>query len=354
MRPEELQQRLDRFPKLDLGDYPTPLARLKRLTEYAGGPELWIKRDDGLGPGMGGNKTRKLEYLLAEALEQGKRKVVTYGGPQSNHVRITAAACAMLGLEAHLIFFERRPSALEGNLLLDRLFGARLHFIPFGGGSSAAMSLETVMRLVRAAALPLAGRGTYHIPGGGHNVRGCLGYVKCALELHKQMAELGLLDRPATLVTACGTGGTLAGLMAGLALLDSPLRVLGIDVGKLWKGFPASIARLAADLCAELGSPQRFEAADVPIIEGQYVGPGYAIFTEAAGAAVRTVAEQEGIILDPIYTGKAMAGLLDLIDRGHFAAGERVIFLHTGGEPGVWSMDSDHWTVKSGQPPADS
>lgn len=345
MEPEELRQRLARFPSLALADYPTPLARLERLTSHVGGPELWIKRDDGIGPGMGGNKTRKLEYLLAEALEQGKRKVVTYGGLQSNHVRITAAACAMLGLEAHLLFFERRPRELQGNLLLDRLFGARLHFIPFGGGSSAAMSLETVIRLVKAAALPLAGRGAYHIPGGGHNVRGCLGYVKCALELHEQLAEQGLLDRPATLVTACGTGGTLAGLMAGLALLESPVQLLGIDVGKLWKGFPASIARLASDLCTELGSPRRFEAADVPIIEGRYVGPGYAAFTEAAGAAVRIVAEQEGILLDPIYTGKAMAGLLDLAAKGRFIDGQRAIFLHTGGEPGLWAGSGDRGAV---------
>ncbi|UCG25535.1 MAG: pyridoxal-phosphate dependent enzyme, partial [Chloroflexota bacterium] len=187
--------------------------------------------------------------------------------------------------------------------------------------------------------------GAYFIPGGGHNVRGCLGYVKCALEFHEQMAERGLLERPATLVTACGTGGTLAGLMAGLALIESPIRVLGIDVGTLWKDFPASIARLATDLCTELGLPRRFEAADVPIVEGRYVGPGYAVYTEAGGAAARIVAEQEGIILDPIYTGKAMAGLLDLVDTGSLAAGERVIFLHTGGEPGLWAGGGDQRAV---------
>jgi D-cysteine desulfhydrase family pyridoxal phosphate-dependent enzyme len=328
---------LDHFASLSFGDYPTPLQRLDRLSERLGEPELWVKRDDGLGPGMGGNKTRKLEFLLAKALQQGKDKVVTYGGLQSNHVRITAAACANLGLQAHLLFFERRPARLEGNLLLDRLFGARLHFIPFGGGSSGNMSLETVIRLVKVAALPLAGRSAYYIPGGGHNVVGCLGYVKCALELHEQMAGAGLLDRPATLVTACGTGGTLAGLMAGLAVLDSPVQLLGIDVGKLWKGFPASIARLASDICATLGSPRRFEAAAVPLIEGRYVGPGYARVTVEAEQAARMTAELEGIVLDPIYTGKAMAGLLDLVRSGRFAAGERVIFLHTGGEPGLWA-----------------
>ena len=334
---EELGRRLGSFARVAFGDYPTPLQSLDRLTGQLGGPELWIKRDDGLGPGMGGNKTRKLEYLLAEALQQGKGKVVTYGGLQSNHVRITAAACAKLGLEAHLLFFERRPAELEGNLLLDRLFGAKLHFIPFGGGSSGGMSLETVIRLVQVVALPLAGRSAYYIPGGGHNVLGCLGYVKCALELHEQMAGLGLLERPATLVTACGTGGTLAGLMAGFALLDSPVQLLGIDVGKLWKGFPSSIARLASEICAELGSPRQFGPAEVPLIEERYVGPGYASFTAEARRAIRVMAGTEGILLDPIYTGKAMAGLMDLIEKGRFAAGERVIFLHTGGAPGLWA-----------------
>jgi D-cysteine desulfhydrase family pyridoxal phosphate-dependent enzyme len=337
MSPEDLKQQLEQMPRVVLGQYPTALEPLARLSAEPDGPQLWIKRDDGLGPGLGGNKTRKLEYLLAEALAQGRRKVVTYGGLQSNHVRITAAACAKLGLEAHLLFFERRPPTLDGNLLLDRLFGAELHFIPFGGGSSATMSLETVIRLVRLAALPFAGRSAYYIPGGGHSALGCLGYVKCALELRQQMETEGLLDRPLTVVTACGTGGTLAGLMAGFALLDSPVRVLGIDVGRLWKGFPASIARLASELCAALGKTRKFAAADVPLIEGTYVGPGYALSTAAGQQAMQATAAREGILLDPIYTGKAMAGLLDLIDQGYFTAGERVVFLHTGGEPGLWA-----------------
>lgn len=334
---DELERHLGRVDRLALGAYPTPLRPLERLTRALGGPEVWIKRDDGLGPGLGGNKTRKLEYLLAEAVAQGKHKVVTYGGLQSNHVRITAAACARLGLQAHLLFFEPRPATLDGNLLLDRLFGARLHFIPFGGGSSNKMSLETVIRLVRFAALPFAGRSAYYIPGGGHNVRGCYGYVNCALELQRQFEQAGLLERPLTVVTACGTGGTLAGLMAGFALLGSPVRLLGIDVGRLWKGFSASIARLATELCAALGRPRGFEAADVPLIEARYVGEGYALPTAAGQQAIETLAQSEAIVLDPIYTGKAMAGLLDLIDSGRFAAGERVVFLHTGGEPGLWA-----------------
>ncbi|MGD2078623.1 MAG: pyridoxal-phosphate dependent enzyme, partial [Chloroflexota bacterium] len=282
------------------------------------------------------------EYLLAEALAQGRGKVATYGGLQSNHVRITAAACYRLGLEAHLLFFQRRPSAMDGNLLLDRLYGARLHFIPFGGGSSGAMSLETIIRLVRIAALPFAGPSAYFIPGGGHSLLGCLGYVNCALELQRQFQDAGLLDRPLTVVTACGTGGTLAGLMAGFALLDSPVRLLGIDVGKLWKGFPGSIARLASEVSAFFGSPRRFAAADVPLIEGRYVGQGYASPTAAGKQAIQLLARSEAIMLDPIYTAKAMAGLLDLIASGTFGPGERVLFLHTGGEPGLWAGQWAH------------
>ncbi|MCI0393705.1 MAG: D-cysteine desulfhydrase family protein [Chloroflexi bacterium] len=334
---EQLRAQLARFPKLDYSPLPTPLAPLARLTGQLGGPRLWVKRDDGLGPGMGGNKGRKLAFLMAEIQRQGKRKVITYGGLQSNHARMTAAACAALELEAHLFFFERRPPTLPGNLLLDRLFGARLHFIPFGGGGGASMTLEAANRLVRLVALPFTGPGAYFMPVGGHNVTGCLGYVAAALELHEQVAQLGL--EPVTVVTAAGTGGTLAGLLAGFTLLDSPVRLLGIDVGKLWKAFPVSIGRLAGELCAALGEPHDFRPEDVPIIERTYAGPAYAVLTAEAGQAIQTLAQSEGIVLDPVYTGKAFAGLLDLIRQGRFRPGEHVIFLHTGGAPGLWAYE---------------
>jgi D-cysteine desulfhydrase family pyridoxal phosphate-dependent enzyme len=336
MTPETLQERLHPFPRLPYGRYPTPLQPLPHLTRQLGGPSLWIKRDDGIGPGLGGNKGRKLEFLMAEALRQGKRKVVTFGGLQSNHARMTAAASAALGLECHLFFFARRPLALAGNLLLDYLFGAKLRFIPFGGGAS--MTLETTVRLVRLLSAVLVGPRAYFMPVGGHTVIGCLGYVDAARELHKQVTALRLDPTAVTLVTAVGTGGTLAGLMAGLALLGSPIKLLGIDVGKLWKAFPASLARLAGDLCEALGEPHVFRPEAVPLIEGRYVGPGYALLTAETAAAIRTLAQSEGIILDPVYTGKAFAGLLDLISNGRFAPHETVIFLHTGGLPGLWAF----------------
>lgn len=340
MTPEELRRRLTRFPRLHYGHFPTPLEPLENLTRTLGGPRLWIKRDDGIGPGLGGNKGRKLAFLMAEIVRRGKGKVITYGGLQSNHARMTAAACAQLDLEAHLFFFDRRPAALRGNLFLDQLFGARLHFIPFGGGDGS-MSLETTNRLVRLFSFFFVGPGAYFMPVGGHNVTGCLGYVDAARELHEQVAAAGLPPERTIVVTAVGTGGTLAGLVAGTALLQSPLRVLGLDIGKLWKGFPNSLARLAGDLCTALGERRVFRPQTVPLVEGTYAGPGYATFTAETGRAMATLAQTEGIILDPVYTGKAFAGLLDLAARGQFSSGEHVIFLHTGGLPGLWAYEED-------------
>lgn len=333
---EELEKRLGQFPRLSYGGRPTPVEPLERLGAQLGGRSLWIKRDDFLGPGMGGNKGRKLEFLMAEVLALGKRKVVTYGGLQSNHARMTAAACAALGLEAHLFFMEKRPPALRGNLLLDQLLGARMHFISIGGGGEASMTLETANRLVRWGSFFFVGPGAYFMPVGGHTVTGCLGYVDAALEIHRQVGEMGLMERPVTVVTAAGTGGTLAGLLAGFTLLNSPVKVLGLDIGKLWKGFPASLARLAGDLCAALGEPTVFRPGDVPLIEEKYAGPGYGVMTAETEAAVKLLAQREGIILDPVYTGKAFAGLLDLMKQGYFNAEEQVVFLHTGGGPGLF------------------
>lgn len=332
-----LSERLDQFPRRRYGRLPTPLEPLPRLSRQLGGPDLWIKRDDNFGPGMGGNKGRKLEFLMAGAVRQGKKKVVTFGGLQSNHARMTAAACAGLGLEAHLFFFARRPSALAGNLLLDKLFNARLHFIPFGGGGDTGLTLEQTNRLVKLVATLRLGPGFTFMPVGGHTVTGCLGYVAAAAEIQAQVIERGLEPERVTLVTAVGTGGTLAGLMAGFRLIGSPIQLLGLDIGKLWKGFPASIARLAEALCAALGESHPFTAAGVPMIAETYAGPGYSVLTPETAVAIRTLAQTEGILLDPVYTGKAFAGLLDLVQKGAFAPDTHLIFLHSGGAPGLWA-----------------
>jgi D-cysteine desulfhydrase len=268
-------------------------------------------------------------------LAQEAQKVVTFGGLQSNHACLTAAAARRYGLEPHLFFFNRRPPHLTGNLLLNHLFGAKMHFIPFGGGGQAAgMSLETTIRLVRWLAWFRLG-SHYFIPVGGHTWRGCLGYVRAALELDEQARALNL--EGARIVLAAGTGGTLAGLMAGVRLIGSSLRLLAIDVGKLWKGFADSIARLAGQVCDHLDRPHRFSADEVPLLEGAYVGPRYGVPSGPGSAAVQKLARLEGIILDPIYTGKAFAGLLDQVEQGRFDPDEPIIFLHTGGIPALFA-----------------
>ncbi|MSP13484.1 MAG: D-cysteine desulfhydrase family protein [Chloroflexi bacterium] len=329
-----LSQRLDAYPRLPLGDFPTPLQPLPRLSDWMGRP-IYIKRDDLPGPTMGGNKVRKLEYLMAEALSLGARKVVTFGGLQSNHARLTAAAAVQCGIEPHLFYFERRPRQLSGNLVINELLGAKMHFIPFGGGGNASMTLEKSIRLVRLVARIVTGPH-YFIPVGGHSWLGCLGYVRAALEIDAQAREMGL--ERAWVVLAAGTGGTLAGLMAGFALLNSPLQLLALDVGKLWLAFPASIARLAGEICAQLGTPRTFSAQNVPLIEGIYTGKRYGVPSPAGMAAVKLLARTEGILLDPIYTAKACAGMLDLIKRGRLGGQEPVIFVHTGGLPGLFAF----------------
>jgi len=338
MAPPLLDDRLSAFPRLRLGAFPTPLEPLPRLTGVLNGPTLWVKRDDAVGPAMGGNKTRKLEFLFGEARAKGAQAVVTFGGLQSNFARQMCAGARALGLDAHCFYFVPRPPKLEGNLLLAELMGARLHFIPFGQSTEPTMTLEQATRLVRVIArlMPSGwGKRLYFMPVGGHTAVGCLGYVAAAMEIEAQLRARGV--ERATLVTAAGTGGTLAGLSAGLRLLDSQHRLLAIDVGKLWRAFPASIAMLASEICRLLGEPHHFNPADVPLIERTYVGAAYARPTPDSQAALRLTAQTEGLILDPVYSAKAMAGLIDLIRQGRWGAEEHVLFLHTGGMPALWA-----------------
>ena len=328
-----LRQQLDAYPRLRLAEYPTPLQRLPRLSEALKRP-VYIKRDDQSGPALGGNKVRKLEYLMAEAQALGERQVVTFGGLQSNHACLTAAVARRCGMQPHLFFFERRPWPLTGNLMINQLMDARMHFVPIGGGGDGSMTLETTNRLVRWLARVRLGPH-YFIPVGGHSWRGCLGYVRAALEINEQTRALGIGD--SRLLLAAGTGGTLAGLMAGLALCGSALHPVGIDVGRLWKGFPASIAALAGELCARLGGSQTFETSQVPLVEGAYVGERYGVPSAEGIKACHRLARLEGIILDPIYTGKAFAGLLDLAERGDLGDDRPIIFLHTGGLPSLFA-----------------
>jgi len=331
MTPADLLARLDAHPRVLLGETPTALRRLERLSAELNRP-VFVKRDDLLGPALGGNKTRKLEYLLAEARQLGAKKVVTFGGLQSNHARLTAAAASMVGLEPHLFYFEARPKTLTGNLLLNELLGARMHFFPLSSKRPRPRSLESTIRLARLLARLRVGPH-YFIPVGGHTCTGAFGYVRAAVEIDEQARGLGVGD--AWLVVAAGSGGTLAGLLAGLRLVGSRLRPVGIDVGNLWTDFPASVACLASEVCERLGEPIAFARGDVPLIETTYVGEGYGRPSDAGSAAVERLARAEGILLDPVYTAKAFAGLLGEARR--FGPNEPVVFLHTGGVPALFA-----------------
>ena len=336
MQKPGLLDALKRVPRRSLGTYPTPLVRLENLSRELG-REVYVKRDDALGPACGGNKTRKLEYLLAAAIEAGATKIVTVGGPQSNHARLTAAAARMLGLEPHLLLFGSKPKRVVGNLLLDQLVGAELYFIPPGPIASGACTFEELDAYVREEASKRVG-DHYHVPLGGSNGIGSIGYVRAALEIEEQAKSAGLED--AWIVVATGSGGTLAGLLAGLQVIGSSLRLIGIDVASIWKNYPELVARIANDALELLGLPASLDPADVSLIERTYVGRGYAVPTDDGTAAIERLVQSEGLLLDPTYTGKAFAALLDLHGSGHFGDEEPVIFWHTGGLPGLFAERS--------------
>jgi len=328
---------LARFPRRRYTPYATviePLANLTRLLSGAagGGPNLWIKRDDTLGLAAGGNKTRKLEFLVADALAQGADTLVTCGAPQSNHCRLTLAAAAREGLRCRLVLEERvagtyDPKASGNNFLFGLLGVERVTVVPAGADLMAAM--ETM-----AGDLPAAGRKAYIIPGGGSNTVGALGYVACADELIAQTFDRGLaLDH---IVTPSGSAGTHAGLLVGLLGRRSGIPVTGVNVSRPRAQQEANVHALASATAASLGLEGAVPREAVTCLD-EWVGPGYSLPTPEMIEAVRLLARHEGVLLDPVYTGKAMAGLIELVRRGHFQPGENVLFLHTGGSPALFA-----------------
>ncbi len=322
---------LARFPRLRLFPAPTPLERLDNLSRHLGGPEIWVKRDDCTVVATGGNKVRKLEFLAGAALAEGADHLVTQGAVQSNHVRQTVAVAAKLGLPCTVLLEHRvetdDPAYLtSGNVLLDRLMGAVIEYRPGGTDMNAAAE-------AKGAELRAAGARPYVIPGGGSNRVGALGYVACAQELMAQTDEMGLkIDR---IVHATGSAGTQAGLVAGLEGCNAGVRVLGIGVRAPRPQQEANVHRLAVEVAEYAGvrSPIAREAVEANC---DYVGPGYGQPTEGMREAVTLLARLEGVLLDPVYSGKGMAGLIDLIRKGQIGADERVVFLHTGGAVGLY------------------
>lgn len=326
---------LARFPRVALAHLPTPLEPLPRLSHELGGPEIWIKRDDCTGLSTGGNKTRKLEFLMAEAQAQGAELVMTQGATQSNHARQTAAAAARLGMACHILLEDRTGSTDpnykgNGNVLLDRLHGATTEERPAGLDMNAELEAS-------AEAARREGRKVYAIPGGGSNPTGALGYVNCAMELVSQANDRGLvIDR---LVTATGSAGTHAGLVVGLCAINSGIPTLGFGVRAPKDRQEQMVFALAERTAEKLGAPGVVRREDV-VADCDYVGPGYGIPREDTIEAIRMFAELEGILLDPVYSGKGAAGLIDWCRKGRFRKGERIVFLHTGGSAALFGYDA--------------
>ena len=335
---------LSLFPRIRLGHFPTPLEPMANLTTALGGPRLWVKRDDCTGLSTGGNKTRKLEYLMAEAVAARADVVITQGATQSNHARQTAAAAAKLGMKCHILLENRTGSTDpdytdNGNVLLDRLHGATVERRP--GGADMQREMEQVAEKLRADGLR-----PYVIPGGGSNPVGALGYVNAAFELVVQAASQGLkIDY---LVHATGSSGTQAGLVAGLHAINSDIKLLGIGVRAPREKQETMVHDLACRTAEHMGLrggvPREAVAANC-----DYVGPGYGLPTPGMLEAVELLARTEGLLLDPVYSGKGMAGLIDLIRKGHFQPKHNVVFLHTGGSVALFGY-GEALGLKAAQP----
>ena len=325
---------LARFPRARFAHLPTPLEPAPRLSAELG-IDLWIKRDDCTGLAGGGNKTRKLEFLLGEALEQGADTLITQGAIQSNHVRQTAAAAVRFGLACEIILENRTGNQAvdytgSGNVLLDRLLGASIRMVPADTDMNAEMETN-------AHACRKRGGTPYIIPGGGSNPVGALGYVDCALELAGQANDEGLvIDR---LVTATGSAGTHAGLVAGMAVSGADIPVLGIGVRAPKARQEENVFKLAVETAALMGHRERV-TRDMVFADCDYVGAGYGLIDQAVIDALKLAARTEGLLLDPVYTGKAMKGLIALARAGAFQ-GETVVFLHTGGAQGLFGYHGE-------------
>lgn len=322
---------LARFPRLRFAHLPTPIEPMDNLSKLLGGPRLWVKRDDCTGLATGGNKTRKLEFLMADAVAQKADVVITQGATQSNHARQTAAIAAKLGIACDILLENRTSSTdrdytVSGNVLMDRLFGASLTEYPGGTDMNAAMAK-------RAEELKTKGKRPYIIPGGGSNPVGALGYVACALELLDQANTMGLkLDH---VVHATGSTGTQAGLVVGLEAARTGIPVLGISVRAPKEAQEANVYKLV-EATADFMGLKGAVAKSAVAANSDYVGAGYGVPTDGMYEAMKLFARTEGLVLDPVYTGKGAAGLIDLVRKGRFKAGENVLFIHTGGQVGMF------------------
>ena len=321
------------LPRYALGFFPTPLMQLSRLTERLSGPRIFMKRDDQTGLALGGNKVRKLEFLVGDALVHGCDTLVTGGAAQSNHCRQTAAAAAACGLSCHLVLGGEAPAVAEGNLLLDHLLGAVIHW------TGELRKGERIPEI--AESLRSAGRKPYVVPYGGSNATGAVGFVEAVRELVDQLSQKE--ESITHIVFASSSGGTQAGLIVGKHLFGLDCELIGIGIDKGASGdvpFAEHVVRLANATAERLVVADRFSASELTIRD-DYLGDGYGVVGELERKAIQTVAEAEGILLDPVYTGRAMGGLIDMIDRGELSSEHSVLFWHTGGTPALFPYARD-------------
>ncbi|WP_391206685.1 D-cysteine desulfhydrase [Psychrobacillus sp. L4] len=326
---------LAKMPRRNYSYGPTPIEPLKNLSNHLGGPEIYIKRDDLLGLTGGGNKTRKLEFLVADALEKNADTLITCGAVQSNHCRLTLAAAKKEQLNCHLVLEERVPNSYNhnsngNNFLFNLLGNDGITVVP--GGSNMMEEMEKVAEQVRAK-----GKNPYIIPGGGSNEIGATGYVSCAQEIEMQLFESSLaID---CIVTPSGSAGTHAGLTVGFHGNNNFIPIVGISVNRKKEVQEENVYQLVKKTADFLGIQNTIDRSAVNVFDN-YVGPGYSLPTDEMTAAIELLAQTEGILVDPVYTGKAMAGFIDLIRKGYFKKGEKVLFLHTGGSPALYDYTS--------------
>jgi len=322
-----------RFPRVRIANLPTPLEAVPRFGEALGGVQVWIKRDDLTGLALGGNKARKLEWLLGEALSNRCDCVITFGAGQSNHCRQTAAAAAKVGLDCYLVLYPPFHGEGQGNLLLDDLLGAQI--VRVEGRDSTDVQRSTDSLLDRLVA---EGRRPYVIPVGGSNPVGALGYVLGAIELGQQCDELGV--NLTHVFFASGSAGTQSGLVVGARAVGASYQLIGISPGGKGADVRRHVVEVSNQTAALLEMPNRFELEDV-IVDDRYTGPAYGTLTPECVEAIRLLARTEGILLDPVYAGKAMAGLIDYARRGEIKQGEAVAFIHTGGTPALFAYAAE-------------
>lgn len=327
----------DALPRVRLAHLPTPIEHLPNLSRRLGGPAIYVKRDDQTGLATGGNKARKLEFLMAQALEAGADSVITAGATQSNHARQTAAAARKLGLEPHLVLRaprEEARSGMQGNLLIDLLLGATVHWT-----DEPAPFAETIRRV--AAELAAAGGRPHVIPYGGSNAYGMMGYVLAMKEVAEQTAGMGLTF--AAHVFASSSGGMHAGMILGAHLADedgAAPQLVGISIADPASELKARLVELVREGADLLGVDYRVSPADITAYDS-YLGGGYAVVGDLEREAIRLAARHEGLLLDPVYTGRAFGGLIDLVRRGVYGPDDRVLFWHSGGTAGLFAFAAE-------------